>query len=132
LQDGDELASYPGHTVPTSRNLAALYRTTLQASTERAAYLAILAINNVANTPTAVNAWVKATGGKQLGTFAGPDGRKLPQFVFSSTSKILLPPGGPRPPVEVSPPSTTKPRMRAVGIGLLIAGVAYAISKKGG
>lgn len=107
LRDGDELGSFAGHVVEKSRNLSMLYGLTPRQ---------IVEANGVSFTTSAIDEWVLRTGGKRLSNG---------QPVFSSSSVILLPEGGPRPAVG-APPSTPAPVAVGAGFGLLAAlGLAW-------
>jgi len=138
LNDGDELGSQPNHLVPVPRNLASLYARPLgvpravnpiDTNSARLAARAIVEGNGIEFTDKAINDWIVRTGGRMQDNGVA---------VFTSGSKIRLPPGGPRQqakgdpaptPTTPAPSSSTKIPGAVVGAvaGALIGGVRGAL-----
>jgi len=108
LQDGDVLGGGDA-----SHSLADLYRTTPRE---------IARLNDVAWNKAAIDKWVMATGGKRLPFVESApydEKARLGWAVFTSQSKIFLPPGGPRKPVELP----ASPKLGLSGWGWATIGV---------
>lgn len=110
LRRDDELGSFPGHVVPRERNLEQLYNRSPRQ----------IAADNGVNPNLPIREWTRAIEGPGgMLERAGSRRRTAQRFLVDEHTRILLPEGGPRPPVKLTTPNPgTGVTPGDVGLGL--------------